>query len=230
MTHVVQVDAAKAAAGGVQSLARRLGSEIAKFGTVGAAAFVIDVGLFNVLRATILNDSPLTAKTISVLVATAFAFLANRHWTYRDRARTGYGRETILFFATNAAALLISWACLATSHYVLGLDSQLADNISGNIVAVGLGTLFRFWVYRTWVFPEHTPVATADDSEPALSVSGTLDPEPAGLRTLPASLSAPQGAGRPATAPVATRTSLGPAPAPAAAAAADAAGRSASGR
>ena len=186
MTQVVHVNATKAASSEVQILARRLGSEIAKFGTVGAAAFVIDAGLFNVLRATVLSDSPLTAKTLSVLVATAFAFLANRHWTYRDRARTGYGRETILFFATNAAALLISWACLATSHYLLGLDSQLADNISGNVVAVGLGTLFRFWVYRTWVFPEHAPVGTPDATAPELSSSGSLEPESDSLVSLPA--------------------------------------------
>jgi len=177
MTQVVQVDPARAAASEVHSMARRLGAEVAKFGTVGAAAFVIDAGLFNLLRATLLSDSPLTAKTISVLVATAFAFLANRHWTYRHRARTGLGRETVLFFATNAAALLISWACLATSHYLLGLDSQLADNISANVVAVGLGTLFRFWVYRTWVFPQETPVTIAAGTEPALSPAGDLDAE-----------------------------------------------------
>lgn len=146
------------AQGRVVGAARRLGSEVAKFGTVGAGAFVIDVGLFNILRAGVLADSPLTAKTISVIVATTFAFVANRHWTYGDRARTGYGRETALFFATNAAALLISWACLAFTHYFLGLDSQLADNISGNVIAVGLGTMFRFWVYRTWVFPSQQPV------------------------------------------------------------------------
>ena len=146
--------------GRVAGAARRLGSEIAKFGTVGAVAFIIDVGLFNILRAGVLSDSPLTAKTISVVTATAFAYVANRNWTYRDRARTGYGRETALFFATNAVALLISWGCLAFTHYLLGLDSQLADNISGNVIAVGLGTLFRFWVYRTWVFPheEQEPV------------------------------------------------------------------------
>ena len=144
--------------GRIAGAARRLGAEVAKFGTVGALAFVIDVGLFNILRAGVLADSPLTAKTISVVMATGFAYVANRNWTYRDRARTGYGRETALFFATNAVALLISWACLAFTHYLLGLDSQLADNISGNVIAVGLGTLFRFWVYRTWVFPTEAPV------------------------------------------------------------------------
>jgi len=152
----------------VAGAARRLGSEVAKFGTVGAIAFIIDVGLFNVLRAGVLSDSPLTAKTISVIVATTFAFLANRHWTYGDRARTGYGRETALFFATNAAALLISWGCLAFTHYLLGLDSQLADNISGNVIAVGLGTLFRFWVYRTWVFPTEEITSPAPDPSPSL--------------------------------------------------------------
>jgi putative flippase GtrA len=156
------------AQGRVSSVARRLGSEIAKFGTVGAIAFVIDVSVFNILRAGVLSDSPLTAKTISVIVATAFAYVANRNWTYRDRARTGYGRETALFFATNAVALLISWACLAFTHYLLGLDSQLADNISGNVIAVGLGTLFRFWVYRTWVFPTEDSVALpAADPSPS---------------------------------------------------------------
>jgi putative flippase GtrA len=160
------------AQGRVAGAARRLGSELAKFGTVGAIAFIIDVGLFNVLRAGVLSDSPLTAKTISVIAATAFAYVANRNWTYRDRARTGYGRETALFFATNAVALLISWACLAVTHYLLGLDSQLADNISGNVIAVGLGTLFRFWVYRTWVFPTQEPVALLQpDPRPAPDAS-----------------------------------------------------------
>jgi putative flippase GtrA len=161
MTQVVELDRQEQATGRLSGAARRLGSELAKFGTVGALAFVIDVGLFNVLRAGVLADHPLTAKGISVIVATTFAFVANRNWTYRDRARTGYGRETVLFFATNAAALLISWACLFTSHYLLDLDSQLADNISGNIIGVGLGTLFRFWVYRTWVFPKEQPATGA---------------------------------------------------------------------
>lgn len=145
----------------------RLGSEVAKFGTIGAAAFVIDVGLFNLLMFGghgLLAGKPLTAKGISVIVATTFAFFGNRQWTYRDRARTGYGRETLLFFLTNGAALAISWLCLFVSHYLLGLTSPLADNFSANIVGVGLGTLFRFFVYRTIVFPDVAPEA---DTPPA---------------------------------------------------------------
>ena len=37
------------------------------------------------------------------------------------------------------------------------------------MIAVGLGTLFRFWVYRTWVFPTEDPVvAPAPDPSPSL--------------------------------------------------------------
>ena len=33
----------------------------------------------------------------------------------------------------------------------LDLHTQLADNIT-NIVGIGIGTLFRFWTYRKFVF------------------------------------------------------------------------------
>ena len=69
------------------------------------------------------------------------------------------GREYVLFFLLNGVAMLIAIACLGISHYVLGLDSALADNISANIIGLGLGTLFRFWSYRKWVFPEESEVS-----------------------------------------------------------------------
>lgn len=63
------------------------------------------------------------------------------------------GKEYLMFFALNGVAMLIAVTCLWFSHYVLGLDSPLADNISANVIGLGLGTLFRFWSYRKWVFP-----------------------------------------------------------------------------
>ena len=133
---------------------RSLAHEVAKFGIIGALAFVIDVGLFNLLLFFgPLHDKPLTAKVISVVAATTFAYFGNRFWTYRHRGRRSMRREYVLFFVFNGIALLISVGCLWFSHYVLRLDSPLADNISANIVGVLLGTLFRFWSYRTWVFP-----------------------------------------------------------------------------
>ncbi len=138
-------------------------AEVGKFLTIGGLGFVIDVGMFNLLRygwglgdaQGLLYDKPLTAKVISVVLATMVTYAGNRTWTWRDRQRRGYLREYVLFFVLNGIAMAIAVGTLAISHYVLGLTSPLADNISANVVGLALGTAFRFWSYRRWVFPEH---------------------------------------------------------------------------
>jgi putative flippase GtrA len=131
--------------------------EIAKFGIVGLSALVVDIGLFNLLRFAggegPLYDKPITAKAISVAVATVFAYFGNRYWTFRHRGRSHMGKEFALFFLLNGIAMMIALVCLWFSHYVLGFTSALADNLSANVIGLGLGTLFRFWSYRRWVFP-----------------------------------------------------------------------------
>ncbi len=138
--------------------------ELARFGTVGLLAFVVDVGLFNALRfgpGELLVDSPLTAKVISVSVAVLVAWLGNRYWTFATkRARGGaasHGGELLRFIVANVIGMGIAVGCLAFSHYVLGLTSPLADNISANGVGLVLGTAFRYLAYRHWVFRNATP-------------------------------------------------------------------------
>ena len=60
--------------------------------------------------------------------------------------------ELVMFFGLNGIAMLIAVACLGVSHYVLDLTSPLADNVSANIIGVALGTIFRFFTYRKFVF------------------------------------------------------------------------------
>lgn len=131
--------------------------ELAKFGIVGLSALVIDIGLFNFLRFAggegPMFDRPISSKIISVAVATTFAYLGNRFWTFRERGRTNMGREYLMFFGLNAIAMVIAIGCLWFSHYYMGWDSAFADNISANVVGLGLGTAFRFWSYRKFVFP-----------------------------------------------------------------------------
>jgi putative flippase GtrA len=136
---------------------RRLAHEAMKFGVVGSIGYVVDVSVFNLLRyggagGGVLEHKPLTAKAISVAVATVVTYLGNRHWTWRARERSGARREVTLFFLLNGIGLLIAVGCLAFSHYVLDLRSPLADNISANVVGLLLGMAFRFWSYRTFVF------------------------------------------------------------------------------
>ncbi|GAA3448317.1 GtrA family protein [Dactylosporangium matsuzakiense] len=132
-----------------------------KFGTIGLITFLIDTAVFNLLWGPL---NTLVAGAISMTVAATCAFIGNRFWTWRDRARTDLRREYGLYFVFNLVGLLIALTCLAVSHYALGFTSQLADNIAKNGVGLVLGTLFRFWSYRQIVFrekPEDTAGTTA---------------------------------------------------------------------
>lgn len=155
---------------GLHSMVR----ELMKFGIVGAVAFVVDVGVFNLARVGA-DMGPLSSKTISVVLATTVAYAGNRYWTFRHRDRPGLRREYVLFFAFNAVGLAIALACLGFSHYVLGFESALADNISANGVGLALGTAFRFWSYRRWVFPQ---LAEAPHRHPAQDHLPASEPGP----------------------------------------------------
>lgn len=140
----------------MSSRVRKLAAEAMKFGLVGGAGFVVDVGVFNLLRYAgspgVLEHKPITAKVISVTLATVVTYLGNRHWTWAERERGARHREVIFFLLFNGIGMAIALACLAVSHYGLGLRSPLADNISANVVGLVLGMAFRFWSYRTFVF------------------------------------------------------------------------------
>ena len=133
--------------------------EVAKFGTIGLLAFILDTSLYNYFVFGLpgmgdgpLHDIPLRAKILATAIATVFSWLGNRYWTFRHRRTATVANEFLLFVWFNILGLGIAVACLGFSRYVLGLDSQLADNISANGVGLVLGTLFRFWAYRTYVF------------------------------------------------------------------------------
>jgi putative flippase GtrA len=135
--------------------------EMAKFGVVGAVAFVVDVYVFNLLRTGVwpLHHAPLankavTASILSTSAATVVAWLGNRYWTFRHRRRVDVRREFLLFIVMNLGGLAISAGCVAISHYLLDHTSALADNVAKNIVGLMLGTIFRFWTYRRFVFSE----------------------------------------------------------------------------
>ncbi|WP_229829808.1 GtrA family protein [Actinoplanes ianthinogenes] len=140
---------------GLRTRLRALVREIGKFSAVGSIAFAIDLLIYNLLLNT--GSETLTAKTISTIVATTLAFFGNRYWTWRHGDHTHLARQYTTFFVLNAIGLGIALACLAISHYVLGdiwpaLRSQAADNVAGLLVGTALGTIFRFWSYRKFVF------------------------------------------------------------------------------
>ena len=152
---------------------RVLVHEIAKFGAVGAFNYVLDVGLFNALVLGPLDHRPLTAKTISTVVAIASSYFLNRHWTFSHRVSTGHLREYALFGFLSGLGLAITLGCLGFSEYVLDQHSLLARNIAANVIGVGLAMIFRFWSFKRWVFlpPESEEERAHDAAEAAVRTS-----------------------------------------------------------
>lgn len=147
---------------------RTLLPQLARFGTVGLIGLVVDVALFNALRLTVLApeaiaEGPVIAKVISTSVAIAVNWLGSRYWTFRLERRRPAAREAVEFAIVSIGGMLIAVGCLVISHYVLGFTSVLADNIATNLVGLALGSIFRFSLYRWWVFhPARAPRADAD--------------------------------------------------------------------
>jgi putative flippase GtrA len=155
---------------GLRTRLRAFAREVSKFGVVGGIAFAVDLAIFNFLLQS--GSETLTAKTLSTIVATTLAFLGNRFWTWRHGEHTHMARQYTMFFVLNAIGLGIALTCLAISHYGLGqiwpaLQTPLADNIAGQLVGTAMGTMFRFWSYRRFVFrvtvaPEKHDPASAE--------------------------------------------------------------------
>jgi putative flippase GtrA len=98
------------------------------------------------------------ALTIATVLATVVTFLGNRHWAFRHRGGDGTTREGALFFVLNGVALLIQYASVWLISDLLGLSSKFWY-LAAVVVGTGLGTLFRFWSYRRWVW--HSPLILA---------------------------------------------------------------------
>ena len=154
--------------------------ELGKFGLVGGISFVIDFVIFNLLLSS--GFETLIAKTISTVIAATVAFVGNRFWTWRHREHHNMARQYSTFFLLNAVGLGIGLSCLAIGHYALGsiwpaMRSQLADNVSGQLVGTALGTLFRFWSYKRFVFRAPAPVeAVASPTTERRTESGPVRP------------------------------------------------------
>ena len=135
---------------GLYDRVRHLIPELAKFGIVGGIGAVIDLGGAAVLHSSY-HEEPLTAKAISISVATVVTYIGSRFWTFRHRENQALHRETVLFFALNVVGLLIAEVVIACTTYVLGFKDPIAYNLA-SLIGTGLGTIFRFYAYRKWVF------------------------------------------------------------------------------
>ncbi|MBD8868699.1 GtrA family protein [Nocardioides donggukensis] len=137
---------------------QRISGEGARFLVVGALATLVSLVLFNVLvhgagmGVGAMNSWPLPAFILANLVGMVVSYRGSRSWAFRHRTEVGPTGGRVGFLVVNLVSLVIPLTCLTISRYALGLDGALADNVAANVVGLGLGTVFRFWASRRYVF------------------------------------------------------------------------------
>lgn len=135
--------------------------ELIKFLMVGGSTWVIDTVVFLLLKVTVLEAKPVTAKVIAVLVATMVSYVLNREWSFRTRGGRERHHEAALFFLISGAGVAVYSAPLWISRYVLELQEpfvslvaqESADFVAGQIVGTLVGMAFRWWAFRRFVWP-----------------------------------------------------------------------------
>lgn len=138
--------------------ARRLAAEVGRFATVGMLATLVAFVLFNYLlhgwggMEAPLGEHAITAYVAANTVGMLVSYRGTRSWAFRHRppVQVDGGRTAYLFInvATMAIPVLLLWF----TRSVLGIENAVADNISANVVGLGLGFAARFYLFRRYVF------------------------------------------------------------------------------
>ncbi len=136
--------------------------EMVKFALVGGTTYVVDIVLFTLLKTTVLEPKPVTAKIVAVLIATIVSYVLNREWSFRTRGGRERHHEAALFFLICGIGLVINAIPLWISRYVFDLQvpevsrlaQEVADFASANVIGTLLAMTFRWWAFRKYVFPD----------------------------------------------------------------------------
>jgi len=160
---------------------RTLAPEAVKFAVIGGLNVLVNAIVFNMLLLlAVFHNGELKAKVVATAVAIVSSYFMNRHWTYKDRDKSAAHREFVLFVGFNLAGLLIELTVMGVTKYWLGLTSWLAIN-AAFFIGLALGTIFRFFTYRRYVFL-HAPEVMVPAPAPAMEaqfaeLTATLEAE-----------------------------------------------------
>jgi putative flippase GtrA len=149
---------------GLYERVRHLIHEVAKFGVVGGIGFVVTVVGFNLCHFD-LKLGLFTSNLLATVVAAVITFVGNKYWTFRHRTGHSTRRETAMFIVLNGVGMLIQYACTWIAEDGFGIKDKFLINVAF-IIGVGLGTLFRFWSYRKWVWQAPAGPPPVEETSP----------------------------------------------------------------
>jgi hypothetical protein len=110
----------------------------------------------------------MVSKALSLTAAMVLTYLGSRFWTFRHRVNQALLREGVLFAALNLVGLAIAECIIAFVTYGLDLRGTVAYN-AASVFGTGLGTIFRYFSYKKWVFLAGVPGTAVAAGEAAMS-------------------------------------------------------------
>lgn len=144
---------------------KKLIEQLMKFGVVGVIAFIIDVGVMNLLMR-FLHMPNVAASTISFIVSLIFNYLASMKYVFKHRDDMARWMEMLIFLLSSVIGLLINDAIIAVSTLGMAADAIVTQHAvyvlrtnAGKLVATVVVAVWNF-VIRKWLLDDtHTNAA-----------------------------------------------------------------------
>ncbi len=119
---------------------RELIAQVARFGVVGIAAFVVDYGLMVALTE-LAGMNPVASATISFAVSVVFNYVASMRFVFHHRQGMSRRREFAVFVALSVAGLGINDALMWGGTALAGIDYR--------VVKIGATAVVMVWNFVT---------------------------------------------------------------------------------
>jgi len=126
-------------------------SQFIRFAAVGAAGFIVDLGVVLLLVQGAGVD-PYLARAFAVFAAILFTWVMNRTFTFTVENSSTLKRELLLYFAVNMGGSVINYAVYSAFLWTVGGRLPMVL-----VISVGLGSLaglmWNFSMSRRLIYP-----------------------------------------------------------------------------
>lgn len=131
---------------------------------VGAGAFLIDFGIYTLcFRFLHMNDR--LAYVMGVLIATTYAFILNKIWTFQNKGEN-WGSQTTLFFVGRGVSIVIVYLIYEGLKKMLGDWNVPYHYYASKIISAMSSFVFNYFFAKFVVFrkPKANPARTSESS------------------------------------------------------------------
>lgn len=129
--------------------------QLSKFGLIGVANTVIDLGIYNLfIYFSDISTGYLVSvfKSFSVLAAIINSYIWNKFWSFEKKEGKDVGEEFTQFLAVSLTGLLLNVGITSLVVNVIGAPTGISDKAWANIGALSASILVLTWNFIGYKF------------------------------------------------------------------------------